>query len=107
MPGAVINEETVIEHIGPVAIVHLVPDQIGQAHLPVTHFRKWQGKPALPLIAGVIDNHGISAAIVAGPGEGDEAVRAQIARPSRLGVDLGPVAFRKAVLVFKTCSNLV
>src|SRR3954447_4735565 len=67
IPGAVINEETVIEHIGSIAIVHLVSDQIGQAHLPVTHFRKWQEKPALPLIAGVIDNHSISAAIVAGP----------------------------------------
>src|SRR3954447_7150429 len=95
MPGAVIDEEAVIEHSGPVAIVYLVSDQIGQAHLPLTHFRKWQGKPALPPIAGVIDHHDISAGIVAGPREGDEAVRAPIARPSRLGLDLEPVTLPK------------
>ena len=43
IPGAVINEETVIKHICSFAILHFVSDQIGQAHLPAgpTVFIAW------------------------------------------------------------------
>ena len=68
-----IDEETVIDEIAAVAIVHLGSHHIGQAHLPAAKFREWQGQPALPLVSGVIDDDDIPAAVLAGPGIGDES----------------------------------
>ena len=90
-----------------VAIVHLVSDQIGQAHLTSPHFRKWQGKPALPLIAGVIDNHGISAASLPDQAKATKPSELQLPGQAAWGWIWDQLPSRKAVLVFKTCSSLV
>ena len=41
MPGAVIDEEAAIGEIATVAIVHLRPQDIREAHLPTSKFEEW------------------------------------------------------------------
>src|SRR5271167_2228346 len=95
MPGSVINVETVLDEFAAVAIVNLGPHYIGEAHLLAAQFREWQKQAALPLVAGIIDDDEMVAAVLAGPGEGDKAIKGPIARPGGQRLDLRPGAVAK------------
>src|SRR5439155_23372216 len=58
-----------------------------------------QPQPTLPLVAGVIDDDDMTAAAIAGPGIGDEAVRGPVAGPGRLRLELRPSAIAEGVRV--------
>jgi len=81
VPGTVIDEETIINEVGAVAIVNLGPHSVGQAYLPAAKFREWQRQSALPLVSGVIDDDDMAASVLASPGIGDEAVRGPVVGP--------------------------
>src|SRR5215470_1753757 len=100
MPGSVIDVEAVIDDFRTVAIINLGPHQVGQAHLPAAEYREWQLQPALRLVSGVVDDDDMAAAVLAGPGVGDEAIRGPVVGPCRLRLDLRPdVAVKGAVLL--------
>ena len=90
VPGGVIDVEAVIDKLGAVALVDLAPHHIGQAHLPTVHFGEGQRQAALSLVAGVIDDDDMTAAVFAGPGIGDEAIRGPVVGPSELRLDRRP-----------------
>src|SRR6516164_7995392 len=99
VPGTVIDEETVINKVGAVAIVNLGPHSVGQAYLPAAKFREWQRQSALPLVSGVIDDDDMAGAVPTGPGRGDEAIRGPVVGPGGLRLDLRPGAVAKGRLL--------
>ena len=102
VPGTVIDEETIINEVGAVAIVNLGPHSVGQAYLPAAKFREWQRQSALPLVSGVIDDDDMAGAVLTGPGRGDEAIRGPVVGPGWI-CDQAPS--RKA-LCFNTANSL-
>jgi hypothetical protein len=83
VPGAVIDGETGIYQPEGVAIVNFDPHDIGKTNLLSAQFRKWQRQVALPLVVGIVDGNDITAALSAGPGIGDKAVKCPVVGPSR------------------------
>src|ERR1700731_507004 len=105
VPRGVINVEAVIKDVGAIAIVNLVPHQIGQADLLAAEFWERHRQLALRLVSGVINDDDMAAAVLAGPGAGDKAARSPVAGPGRQWLDLRPGAVAEGSLVFRT-SNL-
>src|SRR5215510_1922370 len=90
MPWVVIYVETVVDDVGTVPVVDLAPHQIDKPHLPAAKFRERKPEPALPAVAGVIDDDDIAGLLLVRPGVCNEAVRGPVAGPSRRGLDPRP-----------------